>query len=282
MQFNSLKLSVAAAGFLLSAVSVQAATCVGSCGNSTIADGVVSLAPGGGGAYQWISTLDGTADGGVIADVGDQEGGSLGGVDGAITGSKYVTNTFTAMVGDILQFDFNFVTSDGGDYTDYAWAELQTGTGVHVAWLFTARTSPSGNTSPGTGLGITNSATLNPASTAIQAGTNWSVLGISSGTCFDGNANGLKDDGCGNTGWINSSYAVANAGTYQLVLGVQNWNDGDFDSGLAFAGAKIGGISIEPGDDNGTDGNVPLPAAAVLLVTGLAGLGGVSRLRKSK
>ena len=82
---------------------------------------------------------------------------------------------------------------------------------------------------PPLGAGVT----LVPATTPIIANaTNWSPLGGSSGACWS--------TGCGNSGWIQMLYTPA-AGNYQLVFGVVNVNDTAYDSGMAVAGAKIGG-----------------------------------------
>jgi hypothetical protein len=66
-----------------------------------------------------------------------------------------------------LQFYFNYITSDGAQYADYAFAQLQTASGTPVATLFTARTTVSGNTSPGYGL-PSNGVTLTPSATPIM------------------------------------------------------------------------------------------------------------------
>jgi len=150
-----------------------AQTCVGNCGTDG-ADGVVTLPPSGDTSYQWISTA-----GGVTG------AGELPGISGGTDGSSFQTATFAATAGQALTFNFNFVTSDGtSTYPDYAWAQLQTSTGLVVATLFTAETTPTGNTSPGQGL-PPNQATLTPSATAIiPGGPTWSPLGSSSGACF--------------------------------------------------------------------------------------------------
>ena len=264
-----LKSVLAAVGLLALTGASNAATCVGNCNEATAADGVVTLSPDGGG-YRWISSDQGVNDGGIIESVGS---------DGGEEGSKYTTSTFSAAAGDTLQFYFNYVTSDGSGYADYGWAELQSGAGTHVAWLFTGRTQPSGNTSPGFGL-PTNDSVLSPSASAIIGGApSWSALGGSSGTCFN--------DGCGYTGWIKSTYNLATAGIYQLVFGVTNWSDSAYDSGLAFDGAQIAGISIDPGPGDPGPGDpvgnadVPIPGALVLLGSALAGLGAFGRRKKS-
>ena len=69
-------------------------------------------------------------------------------------GSFAQTPTFTVAAGDKLNFSFNYITTDGGKFTEYAWAGLFSGAGAGTfhSYLFTARTTTSGNTVPGFGL----------------------------------------------------------------------------------------------------------------------------------
>jgi hypothetical protein len=227
--------------FVLTSVAM-ADVCVGACGILG-ANGVVTTAPTGN-PYRWISTSGGVSGAGAIS--------SIGGTDG----SSYTTSSFTANSGDILQFYFDYVTSDGAGYADYAWAELETALDVHVAWLFTARTKPSGDISPGFGLPA-NEATLAPPTSAIvPGGPQWAPLGGYSGYCYS--------SGCGYTGWIGSTYEISSPDTYKLVFGVTNWADTIWDSGMAFDGATIAGNPINP--------TVPEPSAWILLCTVGAGL----------
>jgi len=221
-------------------------TCTGSCG-SLGADGVVSLSPIGNSSYQYVTTNEGTSG------VGTLPSGALG---SETNGSALATSLFTVTAGTDLNFYFNYVTSDGAGYADYAWAELFDSSNNPVALLFTARTESTGSIVPGTGLPAPT-ATLNPASVPIQSGTTWSPLGSSSGTCWA--------SGCGNTGWINSDYTIAAAGSYYLEIGVTNWSDVYYDSGLAMDGVTVGGTPINP------ESPVPEPSSILLLLTGLCG-----------
>jgi hypothetical protein len=201
-------------------------TCAGNCGTDG-ADGVVTLSPAGNAAYEWVSTSGGTLGVGALP---------TGKLNGESDGSTLATPVFSATAGTALNFYFNYVTADGAEFTDYAWAELFTSAGTPVALLFTARTEQSGSIVPGTGLPAPL-ATLTPASIPINGGgTKWAPLGQSSGFCFA--------TGCGYTGWVQANYVISTAGNYYLKVGVVNWLDQSYDSGLAVDGVTIGGAPI--------------------------------------
>jgi hypothetical protein len=224
-------------------------SCTGNCGTLG-ADGVVTASPEGG-KYGYIASNTG------ITGLGLQ---GIGGTDG----SRLRTGVFSAAANDKLEFYFNYVTSDGAGFSDYAWVRLLNSDLSEAALLFTARTTPGGNTVPGFGLPALNpGVTLDPASTPIIAGgPKWSPLGGYSGSCYD--------TGCGYTGWIKMSYEIASAGNYVLEFGVVDWADQNYDSGLAFDGILVGGKPINPEP-------VPEPATLALLGLGLAGLGFMRR-----
>jgi hypothetical protein len=232
-------------------------TCTGTCGTLG-ADGVVTLAPGGGTQYGYVTTT-GSVVGVALPGVGGSGSGT--------NGSTLQSNAFNAAAGDVLTFGFNYVTSDGGSYNDYAWARLLDASFNQVALLFTARTTPGGNTVPGFAMPAP-AATLVPPTTpilgtctALPSGgcptTIWTPLGSWSSWCWD--------LGCGYTGWVDAVYTIALAGPYRLEFGVTNWNDQAWDSGLAFDGLTLNNVPIE-------DHVTPEPATVALLATGLAGL----------
>jgi hypothetical protein len=233
-------------------------TCTGSCGSSG-ADGVVPLSPAGNSAYEWISTNGGILGVGALAGVSGPDGRGT-----ATNGSTLQTNIFSASTGSLLNFNFDYTTSDGGGVSDYAWAELLNSANVPVALLATARTTPGGNTIPGSNMPVPTG-TLNPSTATIQPGlTTWSPLGSSSGACFIGPALG-----CGTTGWVSSSFTIDAAGNYFLLFGVTNWNDQFFDSGLAIDGVTVDGEPITA--------RTPEPASLLLL-----GIGAVPLLLKRR
>lgn len=245
---------------LLGAVLVLAGA--GASGAATLPSGWVSEGSGGGiGADGVVGTVPGSdshyyvsTDGGVSG-TGSLEG--IGGPGEPLQGSLVTTDVFSAEAGDELSFLFNYVTSDGAGYADYAWSRLLSENGDEVALLFTARTTVGGSSVPGLGM-PDPAATLTPSDVAVQQGTTWSVLGFSSGFCYA--------NGCGNTGWIESLFTIAEGGNYRLQFGVTDWNDNAFASGLAFSDYTVTGTT-DP-----TPPPVPLPAAAWLLLGGLVAL----------
>lgn len=215
-------------------------TGVGSYGTSG-ADGVVT-APPSSTTYDWIST-----SGGVI-----MPGLALG---GETNGSLLKSNVFAGNTGDSLKFYFNFITSDGAGFADYAWARLFNLTDSSITYLVTARTKPSGTIIPGFGMPAIDATLTPPSVPIIPGGPVWSPLGSSSGACYS--------SGCGYTGWVQSDFTLTALGIYQLEFGVVNWSDQAYDTGLAISGATI--------NDTPIDNPVPEPATTALLGLGLMG-----------
>lgn len=226
-------------------------------GGTISSNGVVTNSPLGNSTYGYVTTL-----GGVTGNVKSGLGGT--------NGSTLNTNAFYANAGDVLSFYFNYVTSDGAGYADYGWADLLNTDSTIAATLFTARTTPGGDTVPGFGMPTIN-ATLTPTSTPIIGGApTWSALGQWSGKCWS--------TGCGYTDWIHATYTVQNSGNYLLQMGVANWWDEIYDTGMAFDGITIAGNTVDYELEDPSA--VPLPAALPLMLSGLGVLGFASRRRK--
>jgi hypothetical protein len=201
---------------------------------------------------------------------------SLLGVPSSTNGSTLLSNPFVATAGQALSFQFNYISTDGSaTYPDYGFVRLLGGDAPIV--LFTAQTTPTGNTVPGFALPlIAPGVTLVPSSTPIistgfspgGAGPSFAPLGDDSGQCFDA--------GCGYTNWIFASYVFAAPGTYQLQFGVFNVEDEFFDSALAFdfAIGASGAPEVIPST------TIPEPSSIVLLATGLAGVIGAARRKR--
>lgn len=264
-------------------------TCTGNCGTSAdvIGPSIVTPLPT---AYGWVSSYAGVDAVSPFPNASVPDGG-LGGI-GNTNGSVLRSKAFTATAGEVLQFQFNYVTSDGGTFADYAWARLlNAGSGSEAAIIFTART----NTTPGAdvvpGFGLPNPNTeLTPSNVPIidagydwntNTGPRWSPLGESSGTC------GFT--GCGYTGWVGAKYNMAETGNYVLEFGVTNWDDQVYDSGMAFNSVVIGTGTGQPGDDVEIDDDsrevitaVPEPETYAMLLAGLGLLGFTARRRKQK
>jgi hypothetical protein len=227
--------------------------CFGDCGTSG-ADGVVDLAPGGGTQFGYVSTALGLMGASPFA-LGQE-----------FTGSRVTSSAFSAGAGDHLAYQFNYVSSDGNEYADYAWARLvDAGTGSTAAMLFSARTQPAGVLAPSGSLPAVDAQLWPSAALITDPDTDWSPLGTDSGDCWG--------QGCGTSGWVQSDLTFSTAGSYRLEFGVVNWKDNAYQSGLAFDGTLIGaGTSIAAA--------VPEPQTWALMLAGLAAMLFMGRRKK--
>lgn len=239
---STLLCATTAALFLASAHAADVApagdlaswVCVGQCGTSP-ADGDIVLSPLANPAYGYVATSGSTVYGAspLVLDSNSR------GIE--TNGSRITSAAFHADAGDRIDVQFNYLSTDGKGFDDYAWARLVNATDSStVAWLFTARSSNSatGNIVPGDVLRredfdprevIVNYADFEFTSKTVDDPIDWSLLGGSNGTCWRDNA-----AGCGFTGWLQSRHSFAAAGDYRLEVGIVNWGDELYDSGLAF------------------------------------------------
>ncbi|MBL8336874.1 MAG: NF038132 family protein [Rhodoferax sp.] len=244
------------------------------------ATGTVPLSPLGNSVFGYVTTADSAAHGvSPLLLKTDGRGNEM-----ANNGTKIVSGSFAALAGQTLALQFNYVSTDGRGYDDYAWARLiHAGTQTTAAWLYTARSTNSarGNLVPGDVLNRqqdkdlpdTLDATLNNGNSVgfNVASTQWLPLGVFSGYCWD------SANTCGPSGWIRSDYSFTQSGNFQLEFGVVNWGDEVYDSALAFDYAGLAG-----GDFPGlrVAAAVPEPGQLALLLSGLGLLAGVTRRRQ--
>ena len=235
--------------------------CTGNCG-SLVQDGDVTLSPLGNAKYGYVTTAYSEALGVSPLSLSDNKVGA------ETNGSRIVSGAFSAGADDSLNIHFNFVSTDGKGYDDYAWARiLNAGDNSLVAWIFTARATNSGSNKiiPGD---VVGSAEFNPRDTLTNYAdyeftsktADWSALGSSNNICWQTDAKG-----CGYTGWLESSFKFAQAGSYKLEIGVTNWGDTAYDTGLAFDFQNL--------SDSRIAAPVPEPGSVSLFLAGLCVLG---------
>lgn len=235
--------------------------CTGNCG-SLAQDGDVTLSPLGNAKYGYVSTGYSEAFGVSPLSLGDNKVGT------ETNGSRIVSGAFSANANDSLNIQFNFVSTDGNGYDDYAWARvLNASDDSLVAWVFTARATNSGSNKiiPGD---VVSRTEFNPRDTLTNYATyafnsktaDWSALGSYNNSCWETDAKG-----CGFTGWLESSHKFAQAGSYKLEIGVTNWGDTAYDTALAFDFQNL--------SDSRVAAPVPEPGSVSLFLAGLCLLG---------
>jgi PEP-CTERM motif len=212
-------------------------------------------------------------------------------------GSMVQSSPFGMTASDSLVLHFNYVSTDGRNYEDYAWARLvNAGTNKTAAWLFTAR---SGNKpdNDGTSDYINGNVLADqvghddlesgdpdrqlavnlPIVPGILGSTWWAPLGDSKGQCWD------VGTSCGYTGWVASNFQASTvkdfaSGTYYLQIGVSNWGDTVYDTALAFDFNGLDGQNfLNPTNVFDNAALVPEPQSWLLMALGLAGLPALRR-----
>jgi len=246
--------------------------------------GTIPVSPAGSPFAGFVSTAGGAGHFGAADNVSPLVLKTDGkGNEGPNNGSLVVSDVFSGVAGEKLSLYFNYISTDGRGYDDYAWARLvDASAGTTLAWLFTARSTNSarGNVIPGDVLDRQvdrdaprelDAVLNNGASIGFDvASTDWAPLGVSSGYCWD------SANTCGPSGWVESRYTLAGSGAMYLEFGVVNWGDEVFDSALAFdfaglAPAQFPGLAIV--------GQVPEPATSSTMLFGLLVLASVARRR---
>ena len=243
-------------------------TCVGNCG-SLPQTGDIALSPLGNSKYGYVSTADSAASNVSPLGLSDNKVGA------ETNGSKFVSGIFGAGQNDKLNVYFNYASTDGNGYDDYSWARVVDADSNNslVAWVFTARSTNSGSNKIIPGDVVRNdefdasSMITNYQDYRFTAKTiDWAPLGSSNNTCWEEDAKG-----CGFTGWLQSSLTFEKAGNYRLEVGVTNWGDTAYDSGLAFDYAHLADTRISAA--------VPEPQTYLMMLAGLLAVGYSARNR---
>lgn len=250
-------------------------TAVGSAG-SMAPSGDITASPWANGQYGYVTTAESAEYN--VSPLTLDAGGKISGVE--TNGSKFTSASFSALAGQTLSMSFNYVSTDGKGYDDYAWARvINAADNSLAAWLFTAQSTNSSTKGivPGNVLDkaafdpdqvITNYKDFSFTSKTSQEPINWSALRGSNGACWKDNA-----EGCGFTGWLNSSITLANSGLYRVEVGVVNWGDESYDSGLAFDFKGLTNTQVVT--------SVPEPDSYLMMLAGLGLIGSIARRRKA-
>jgi hypothetical protein len=172
---------------------------------------------------------------------------SFTGVAGSTTGSVLTSALFSVGAGEALALDLNFLTNDGGGYSDYAIVRLLDSSDNVVATLYTAQTVGSIDQAvPAVnfgGLGLSEGVTLTPPSATFNGLLSGPLDGVAygPGRYQDGSEEGVG----GGSGWVTSSYAPG-AGTYKLQFIVSDVDDELYDSALVIDNIRTSAVSANP------------------------------------
>lgn len=274
--FASLMASAQAAAIVTPPADLATWACTGACG-AVAPNGDVGASPTGNATFGYVTTFGSSATGVSPIAVKSNSTGV------ATNGSTFLSGAFSAARGDQLSLYFNYVSTDGKGFDDYAWARLVNASdNALVAWLFSARSTNSGtrNVVPGDALDkdqfdpdkvIVGYKDWDFTSKTSADPVDFSVLGDSNGSCWQDNAKG-----CGTTGWLESLTRFDSAGDFKVEVGVTNWGDTLYDSALAFDFSGLRGV---PQAVNGPVSAVPEPGSLPLLASGLA-LAGLAMRRR--
>jgi hypothetical protein len=170
------------------------------------------------------------------------------------------SDVFSVNAGDSLQLFFNYLTSDGRKFSDFAKISLVDPTDGSVLTLLEAKTTE-GGIDVSSFLGVT----LDGPPYAVGP-SGWSQLGADKNVCYD-----TVNNSCGATGWWQLDYLFDSAGEFKLEFYVKNASDILYQSGLAFDDISI---TASPNDPSNS---VPEPATLALLGGGLIGLAALRR-----
>jgi len=248
---------------------------VGSAG-SMAPSGDIAASPWTNAQYGYVTTAESTEF--QVSPLTLTPGGKGSGIEH--NGSKITSGIFSASAGQTLSMSFNFASTDGKGYDDYAWARvINSSDDSLVAWLFAAQSTNSNTKGivPGDVLDksafdpdqvISNYKDFSFTSKTAEDPIDWSALKGSSGICWKDNA-----EGCGFTGWLNSSITLANSGSYRVEIGVVNWGDGLYDSGLAFDFMGLTNSQVVT--------SVPEPDSYLMMLAGLGLIGSIARRRRA-